>query len=97
MGPAIPINPRYQILCLTKEIIFAVSAIAANMGRSVFIKIPSYWAKNPIPSPLAKDPRAGKHDAHPIAAVSAPKAPVLSNRRVTNVRELFNMDLNIYI
>ena len=85
IGPAIPNKPRYQILCVKKERTFAASAMEAKIGSSVFTKIPSYCAKNPNPKALANEPSAGKHEAQPIAAVSAPTAPVLSKRRVTKV------------
>lgn len=60
--------------------------MAAKRGRSVLIKVPSYCAKKPSPNAFAKDPSAGKHDAQPIAAVSVPKDPVLSDKRVIIVK-----------
>lgn len=97
VGPDIPANPRYQILCVKNARIFAASAIAANMGRRVLTNMPSYCAKNPMPIPLANDPSAGKHEAQPMAAVSAPTVPVLSNKRVIKVKGRFTMSFDFIL
>ena len=97
MGPAIPANPRYQILWVKKARIFAASAIAAKMGRSVLTKIPSYCAKKPRPNPLANEPRAGKHEVQPMAAVSAPNVPVLSNKFVMMSKGFVAMLIYIFL
>lgn len=84
MGPAIPSNVRYQILWEKNDTKFATNAMAAKIGRSVLMKTPSYWAKNPIPNAAPKEPSAGKHDAQPIAATNTPRTPVLSKNRLIN-------------
>lgn len=87
-GPVIATNVRYQVLWDRKASRLAPRAIVANTGNRVLMKIPSNCARKPSPAAAASEPRAGKQETQPIAAINVPSAPVLSNKRLNQFIEL---------
>jgi hypothetical protein len=62
----------------------------AAAGRTLVSRNPSHCARKPSPIAAPRLANAGKQNEQPIAAITAPRDPDLSPRRVNNEKALIS-------